>query len=556
MDFNDAKNLQLTSEDGTVINFSNNTTIEITDEPELIFDNCGTIVGFHERERKAIITVRPDENGVLFSMTTKEKENEMETKCSVVWCRFARANGEFDINSGKLYRYLVDAPLEKCEIQVGTIFKVLSPFGSEEYSGTKLRCEAIEGYSDKVNVELVYGKLKEIKSIKLYSTYPYTEPLKFISKTIDGQLKPLYYDGKTPEEFFNDKFIEKCHQYPQGRVTDAASRVSVYKRNTYNKVATYVKRNARYPDEIALSNETALSNEIALSNDSPLLYVSSAVDSKCWVDNTKAINTTEANTGGNDMNTNMFGNVMRNMKFGKVDTKDIKYSFKGIAFRTADNDYVCYNSDFTFTNVGNMIIDMPIFAIPVCRDKIEVGDVILHNDQWVIVNDISESEIKVAKPWNKEVAYVIPETSIFGFSYYTKVLNMFESFGNAADSDNPFGNMLPFMLMSQGGDTKNDMTTMMMLMAMNGGEMNFDNPLMMMMLMGGDTKIDPMMMMFMMNGEMFGKKCNCRGKRAELQPVKELTQEEIAKLMAELENSFTSAIENNFTSAPPCDETN
>lgn len=57
------KNLQLISEDGTVIKFSDNTTIEITDEPELIFDNCGTIVGFRERERKAVITVRPDENG-------------------------------------------------------------------------------------------------------------------------------------------------------------------------------------------------------------------------------------------------------------------------------------------------------------------------------------------------------------------------------------------------------------------------------------------------------------------------------------------------------------
>ena len=97
-------------------------TIEIKDEPELIFDNRGAIVGFRERERKAVITVRPDENGVLFNMTTKEKENEMETKSSVVWCRFARANGEFDINSGKLYRYLVDAPPEKCEIQVGTYF--------------------------------------------------------------------------------------------------------------------------------------------------------------------------------------------------------------------------------------------------------------------------------------------------------------------------------------------------------------------------------------------------------------------------------------------------
>lgn len=537
MNFDDAKNLQLISEDGTVIKFSDNTTIELTDEPELIYDNHDTTVAFHERERKAVITVKPDENGVLLSMTTKEKENEMVVRCSVVWCRFARANGEFDINSGKLYKYLVDAPPEKCEIQVGTIFKVLSPYGSEEYGGTKLRCEAIEGHLNQETVGFAYGGLREIKLIKLYSTYPYTEPLKFKSKVIGGQLKPLYYNGKTPEEFFNDKFTEMCRQYPQGRVTDAASSGSIYEWNTYNKVATN-----------SLEDMKHLVNETALSNDSPLLYVSSVVDGKCWVDNTKTINTIKANTGGNDMNTNMFGNVMKNMKFGKIDTVDIKYSFKGIAFRTADNDYVCYNPDFTFTNVGNMTIDMPIFAIPVCRDKIEVGDVILHNDQWVIVNDISENEIKVAKPWSKEVAYVIPETSIFGFSYYTKVLNMFESFGNAADNDNPFGNMLPFMLMSQGGDTKNDMTTMMMLMAMNGGEMNFDNPLMMMMLMGGDTKIDPMMMMFMMNGEMFGKKCNCRGKRIELQPVSELTREEIAKLMADLENSFTSAL--------PCNETN
>lgn len=52
MNFNDAKNLQLTSEDGTVIKFSDNATIEIKDEPELIFDNHGAIVGFHEREKK------------------------------------------------------------------------------------------------------------------------------------------------------------------------------------------------------------------------------------------------------------------------------------------------------------------------------------------------------------------------------------------------------------------------------------------------------------------------------------------------------------------------
>ena len=525
MDFNDIKNLQLISEDGTVIDFSNNTTIEIKDEPELIFDNHNTIVGFHERERKAIITVRPDENGVLFSMNNKGKEKKKMTNYSIVWCRFARPDGTFDIDKGKLYKYLIAAPPERSNIQIGTVFKIMRN-GYEQYNGTKLRCEEIEGYNSIDDINFVHGMLNSIEEIKIFYSYPHTEPVKVKKTVIGRELKVLYYDGKTPKEYFNEQFLKNCESY-DGQIISSVSPVSLYRDNIISEVVATLENDRlirTYDNSISLNDNTEC--QTILTTNAPLAVESSDV----------------LTIGGNDMNTNMFGNVMKNMKFGKVDTKDIKYSFKGIAFRTADNDYVCYNPDFTFTNVGNMTIDMPIFAIPVCRDKIEVGDVILHNDQWVIVNDISESEIKVAKPWNKEVAYVIPETSIFGFSYYTKVLNMFESFGNAADSDNPFGNMLPFMLMSQSGDTKNDMTTMMMLMTMNGGEMNFDNPLMMMMLMGGDTKIDPMMMMFMMNNGMFGKQCNCRGKRTELHQVNELTQEEIAKLMADLEKSFTTVI--------------
>jgi hypothetical protein len=40
---------------------------------------------------------------------------------------------------------------------------------------------------------------------------------------------------------------------------------------------------------------------------------------------------------------------MKNMKFGKIETDEIKYSFKGIAYKTNDDSYVCY--DIT-TEVG------------------------------------------------------------------------------------------------------------------------------------------------------------------------------------------------------------
>ena len=225
-------------------------------------------------------------------------------------------------------------------------------------------------------------------------------------------------------------------------------------------------------------------------------------------ENENKINT--INLGGNDMNTNMFGNMFKNMKFGKLETNDIKYSMKGIAFKTTDGDYVCYNPDFTFTNVANMVMDIPIFAMPVSKDQIKVGDVIKHNNAWVIVNDVTPSEIKVAKPWTKEIVSVIPETSIFGFSFYTKIMNPFENFGTTATADNPFGNILPLMLMS-GGDAKNSNDTFMMMLALGGGKIDFSNPMMMYMLMGDKGNTNDMLMMMMLSGNNpFEQKHECK----------------------------------------------
>ena len=52
------------------------------------------------------------------------------------------------------------------------------------------------------------------------------------------------------------------------------------------------------------------------------------------------------------------------VEFGKINTNAIKYSFNGIAFATNDGSYVVYNSDMTFTNVSDMVMDIPIYA---CR---------------------------------------------------------------------------------------------------------------------------------------------------------------------------------------------
>lgn len=192
----------------------------------------------------------------------------------------------------------------------------------------------------------------------------------------------------------------------------------------------------------------------------------------------------------------MFNNLMKNFKFGKMDTNAIKYSFNGIAFQTEDNDYVVYNPDMTFTNVSEMVMDIPIYVMPVPKSDIKIGDIIIHNSEFVIVQSIESKEIRVARPRTKEVVGIIPEKSVFGFDFYTKVIDFTKNFSNSATSSNPFGN-LPMLMMMDNKDNNNDM---LMLMMMNGGTMDFNNPMFMyMMMFKSDDKSNLLPLMMLMN---------------------------------------------------------
>lgn len=176
---------------------------------------------------------------------------------------------------------------------------------------------------------------------------------------------------------------------------------------------------------------------------------------------------------------NMFNNLMKNLEFGKINTNVIKYSFNGIAFATNDGSYVVYNSDITFTNVSDMVMDIPIYAMPVAKSDIEVGDIIKHHDTFVIVQSISDTEIRVANPLTREVVNIIPEKSIFGFDFYSKVIDFTKNFNTGATESNPFGN-LPLLMMM---DDKKDNGALMYFMMNNGGKMDFNNPIMMYLMM-------------------------------------------------------------------------
>ena len=392
----------------------------------------------------------------------RKKEEEVNTNFYLITVRFMSRPGCYKFNT-KLYDYYITAELKNSLVNrlgIGSEIKILGKSGEELYSGNKLRVENIMGFETLEDAKLVSGveDLKEIKNLVVLGEYRLDLSSNFPKYSI--------YKNKI---YYND--IEAVKYWNMCSYFSPATNESKANKQPFNG------------QELCVST----------ANTEPLYYVVNA-------DNNKNITTTEEK----NMNKNMFGNMFKNMKFGSFNTEAVKYSFNGIAFKTSGGDYVIYNDDFTFTNVADMVIDMPVFAMPVSREQISVGDVIRHNNDWVIVNEVSNTEIKVAKPWTKEIVAVIPETSIFGFSFYTKIMNPFEGLGKEANADNPFGNILPFLMMQN--DDGDSMNPMMMAMMFGGGKIDMSNPMMMYMMMSQNKEIDPMMIMLMMGNNPFAPK--------------------------------------------------
>ena len=445
-------------------------TIRFNDGKEMIFNNILSAevemeTGYgHYKDATITLNLGEDLNGKIFTLTVPDEgkeEKEVKTNFYLITVRFMTRLGCYNFNT-KLYDYYMTAELKNSlvnRLEIGSEIKILGKNGEEFYDGNKLRVENIMGFETLEDAEWVSGveELKEIKNLVVLGEY-----------RLDSSLNPPVYTVRNNKVHYND--IEAKNYWDRCSYFSPVSNGSEVNKPSFNGQELYV----------------------STATTKPLYYKGNINDNK--------IITTEEKS----MSKNMFGNMFKNMKFGSFNSESVKYSFNGIAFKTSGGDYVIYNDDFTFTNVADMVIDMPVFAMPVSREQISVGDVIRHNNDWVIVNEVSNTEIKVAKPWTKEIVTVIPETSIFGFSFYTKIINPFEGFSKNANAENPFGNILPFLMMqNDGGDSINPM---IMAMMFGGGKIDMSNPMMMYMMMSQSKEIDPMMMMLMMGNNPFAPK--------------------------------------------------
>jgi hypothetical protein len=265
------------------------------------------------------------------------------------------------------------------------------------------------------------------------------------------------------------------------------------------KVAS-INSNAIFATTLATSNTTTLGSRIDAIEDKCAMIDNDYIDDRI----NKVLN--EQNTFNNNVDNKKGNKKMKafNFDFGPCTTDNIRMSMYGLAVKNANGTWVSYNPE------SKEIIDVDIFnfdggkflyKMPVAIKDVKVGDIVIHNRKAMFVTEVAETGMTAIDPQAGEEKKILLTKSPFGFNFATKVVSLFNMTSDAPTPDAPFGNMLPFLMMSENSG-EFDMNTMLMLSMMSGqGGMDFSkNPMMMYFLMKDSKNADDLLpLMFMGN---------------------------------------------------------
>lgn len=341
-------------------------------------------------------------------------------------------------------------------------------------------------------------KLFEYKMRKAKKT---TEKNNDISKTWDGLDYTKVYDkGIWSTEFscantISDEEAKKI----LGELNATPITVVPNSDCMTGKVAS-INSNAIFATTLADPATITLGSQIDAIKDKCAMLDNDYIDDRI----NKVLN--EQNTFNNNVDDKKGNKKMKafNFDFGPCTTDNIRMSMYGLAVKNANGTWVSYNPE------SKEIIDVDIFnfdggkflyKMPVAIKDVKVGDIVIHNRKAMFVTEVAETGMTAIDPQAGEEKKILLTKSPFGFNFATKVVSLFNMTSDAPTPDAPFGNMLPFLMMSENSG-EFDMNTMLML-SMMGGQSGMDfskNPMMMYFLMKDSKNADDLLpLMFMGN---------------------------------------------------------
>lgn len=193
-----------------------------------------------------------------------------------------------------------------------------------------------------------------------------------------------------------------------------------------------------------------------------------------------------------------------NLDFGPCDN-GVRLSMYGMAIQNNACEWVSYNpatKEIINVDILNIADGCKyMYKIPVPIQDVKAGDIVVHNCVPMFVTEVpGDGNFTVVDVRAGESKTIIPARNMFGFNFMTKVVNLFGNIMGTPSADQPFGNMLPFLMLGNGDNSNSNDAMLMLMLAQNQnltGDNLFGNPMMMYFLMKDNKSFDPMMLLLM-----------------------------------------------------------
>ena len=161
--------------------------------------------------------------------------------------------------------------------------------------------------------------------------------------------------------------------------------------------------------------------------------------------------------------------IMKNFNFGPCGDR-AKISHLGIAVQNTNGEWVSYdkeNNEIVNVDLINFGCDNFVYMVPVAIKDVTEGDAIIHNRHVMFVTKARGKTISVIDVTDGEIKKILPTKSMFGFDFVTKIVSLVDFTASTANEDNPFGNMLPFLLLGNNDNNRSNDILPLAFMLMN-----------------------------------------------------------------------------------------
>lgn len=187
--------------------------------------------------------------------------------------------------------------------------------------------------------------------------------------------------------------------------------------------------------------------------------------------------------------------------FGTCENDKVRMSAYGLAIKNEAGTWVSYDTktkSIMDVDILNFECGKYLFKMPVAISAVKAGDVVIHNRVPMFVTGVSATSIAVVDIHSGEEKNIVPTKSPFGFNFLTKVISLVDFSGNKSDENNPFGNLLPFIMLNESKSGDNSILALAALAGNDGADIT-KNPLLLYALMGqnkgGNSDIATLLLM-------------------------------------------------------------